>query len=728
MMNYKNHYILLVVFLVYGFLLSPLGNYKNPTQEHPGYYNIQKIDSGDDTGYYAYLRSGIIDGDFDFFNERGYWHFGSVTATGYTINYWYIGQAILWSPFFMIGHGVAWFYRILGYPVATDGYSFPYHAFTFLASACEVFVALTICQKILEKFYSQTASLIATLLVFSSTCLPYFTFIRNRMSHSGDLLTAFVFFCFFLNFRDRQTRSPHFFIWWGICAGVLFDLRYSNLVYLILPCGVILNTYLADKTFFSREKKVMWSLLLGGLAFTITTLPQWITWLRLNGVLRPATQGMAITLQPGLLNILFAIKKMFFSYDWGIAFVEPIWLIGLAGLAMILKKDQWMGSLCWLVFLGCSVVPIVLGNGASFGQRYLISAFPVLAMGLGQVVNRLQKFRWRALVVITNILLGLWIYVLLLNYSHILTYNKPDFTLRALQNLPTLIEKKLLVLPTTYLDLYLHNTLKLSDFYDYFFIIIFPILFVVVPMLLLTFVHRIMNTNIQSQAMKYLSSVFLTSMIFLSVFIFVRHPELPPKIKKERLQVAAVGELIKSFSTANTFNLTAMNNTLSLSEQIAPPNERDYLIRADSGLLTADFNMAREFYLKAIAINDHSTANLQLERIDMISGEKSDIDTLDFEHRDDPTGDLARWMGIYYLDRLMKPEEAITYFKASLEINPEQKQAAGIKRLIAQYITQLERLKSRNIDSAELPIGLNLMLNTDFNEVRLTSSMIPHPY
>ena len=97
------HYkVLLALFLLYGFALTPLGLYKKPVEEvHPGYYSAGKFDPGDDAGYYAYLRSGFIDGDFDFFDEKRYWYFDAVTETGYVANYWPMGPALFWSPFFL---------------------------------------------------------------------------------------------------------------------------------------------------------------------------------------------------------------------------------------------------------------------------------------------------------------------------------------------------------------------------------------------------------------------------------------------------------------------------------------------------------------------------------------------------------------------------------------------------------------------------------------------------
>ena len=69
---------------------------------------------GDGNGYYAYVRSIWIDGDLDFRNEyaradpkfreaeQNWW----TTPAGLTVNPWAPGSVVLWTPFFLAGHGV----------------------------------------------------------------------------------------------------------------------------------------------------------------------------------------------------------------------------------------------------------------------------------------------------------------------------------------------------------------------------------------------------------------------------------------------------------------------------------------------------------------------------------------------------------------------------------------------------------------------------------------------
>src|SRR3954469_6496866 len=73
---------------------------------------------GDGNGYYAWLRSPVIDHDLQFGDEfaRGDPAFlqtvfapdgsylpGMITETGYLRDQWSVGPAVLWAPFFLLG-------------------------------------------------------------------------------------------------------------------------------------------------------------------------------------------------------------------------------------------------------------------------------------------------------------------------------------------------------------------------------------------------------------------------------------------------------------------------------------------------------------------------------------------------------------------------------------------------------------------------------------------------
>lgn len=158
----NSHYlIILLVFYLFSLLLTPLGIFSPSisSDDHKGYYSIIRIDPGDDTRIHAYLRSMVIDGDIDFFNERGLWNRFELTPAGYTFDFMYaIGSALLWLPFFLAGHIIAHIYSWLGYPVSTDGFSFPYLVMTGIGSATYLFAGVVICYDLLNNFFLQINS------------------------------------------------------------------------------------------------------------------------------------------------------------------------------------------------------------------------------------------------------------------------------------------------------------------------------------------------------------------------------------------------------------------------------------------------------------------------------------------------------------------------------------------------------------------------------------------
>ena len=102
----KPFFLFISVFYFFFLLLTPLGNEISflPPTEPRGIYHLLHIDKGDDAGHFTYLRSLFFDHDIDFFNEPYYIHHRTVLDTGYVINHWKIGPAILWFPFFLLAH------------------------------------------------------------------------------------------------------------------------------------------------------------------------------------------------------------------------------------------------------------------------------------------------------------------------------------------------------------------------------------------------------------------------------------------------------------------------------------------------------------------------------------------------------------------------------------------------------------------------------------------------
>ena len=112
---------------------------------------------GDGVGYYAYLRSALIDHDLRFENDylaanesfvishvdaQGRLLPRLYTKTGYVENHFSVGPAILWAPVMLAVHGTVLLADHFGAHVAADGYSRPYLLAMAFTTACYGFLSL----------------------------------------------------------------------------------------------------------------------------------------------------------------------------------------------------------------------------------------------------------------------------------------------------------------------------------------------------------------------------------------------------------------------------------------------------------------------------------------------------------------------------------------------------------------------------------------------------------
>ena len=97
--------------------------------------NIERRIRGNDSVYYfSYLRSAFFDRDLNFENEWAHFY-GAPENSPYPVNVFSIGPAILWTPFFALGHVTTLAARFWGYDIDVDGYSKFYQAFVYIGNS-----------------------------------------------------------------------------------------------------------------------------------------------------------------------------------------------------------------------------------------------------------------------------------------------------------------------------------------------------------------------------------------------------------------------------------------------------------------------------------------------------------------------------------------------------------------------------------------------------------------
>ncbi len=326
----------------------------------------------------------------------------------------------------------------------------------------------------------RTATL-ATLALWIGSPLLYFTFIRQRMAHSVEFFAAAAFVFAWLEHR-KSANSPFFL---GGLLGFLCTVRVLNVVFFALVAAdLFFNTIRDEREFLSerlRNAATRFALFTGG--FFLLMLPQLVCWYQLNGMPLPprhlhfAGEGLS-AFSPAQFFSKFA--SLLWGARWGLLLSMPLALLGVLGLA-IGKKPLDGARPALLVYLAALVTVIVLypEDAASYGQRHLIAALPVFALGLALLLKRISHHRpaFRAATAAVVLLAGSQ-YFMIAQYKVTLPYNHPEFSLTALAAIPQLLwdRAELLLRSTNFFRLLFLPNAEDFNFRDGLFLVVFPLL------------------------------------------------------------------------------------------------------------------------------------------------------------------------------------------------------------------------------------------------------------
>ncbi len=526
--------------------LTPLGVFNSwvPPNIHTGFYSVTTIDGGDDTGYYAFLRSTFIDGDLDFFNERGYAHAEKINPTGYVFNNWQMGQAILFLPFFLIGHALAHLYQSLGYPVTTDGYSAPYYLSTAVASASYLFAGLIFIYHTLRMFTRKRVSMLATLSIWLASPLIYFSFIRQRMAHTSEFFLVAVLIYIWIRFR--QSRRPLYFAVIGTILGLLCMTRVINIAFFALFAVDLLWEFREDwkKSPVRAVKEI--SILAGalGCGFLLTMLPQIYCWYQLNGVPFPprhmkfAGEGLTgFSVGPLFQNIY----TLFLDAKWGLLFSMPLAVLGMIGLFLKneFSRDLRPGLLAYLAGI-FGIILLYPEDSASYGHRHLISALPIFVLGLGTLIQRFSGNRTTKInlgPVIVCLLAVLAQFCMLIQYKVSLPYNHPKFTLQALgSSIGVVLERpEMLVRSSSFFKVLFSPHPDSWNYLDGMFLLLFPFFQLLSLAFILFLFHKAFkSTGVLSNLLK--PQFILIKAVFVSAILIALVAFAAPTMSDSKIQ------------------------------------------------------------------------------------------------------------------------------------------------------------------------------------------------
>ena len=362
---------------------------------------------GDGVGYYAYIRSLLVEHKLDFQND---WRAGNLsftmgrvradgsidplqyTRTGHLNNHFAVGSSILWAPFVVPVHLTMVVLERFGASVAPNGLSRPYIIVMALATALYGFLGLYFSFRFARLYTAERWALLATLGIWCASSLPVYMYFNPSWSHahSAFMTAAFVWYWH----RTRQGRTLAQWVALGLISGLMLDVYYANVALLLLPLLESLESYWrgwrAPGHDWRTLRRLFGANLLYSLAVLIAFLPTLITRKIIYG--NPLNFGYDEVGgwrwgSPHLGSALF-------SSDHGLLSWTPILILAVAGLFLLLKRDRRLAAYFITVFV---VFCYLIGGDpnwdglSSYGNRFFISLTPLFVLGLAVMFSELAS-------------------------------------------------------------------------------------------------------------------------------------------------------------------------------------------------------------------------------------------------------------------------------------------------------------------------------------------------
>ncbi len=376
----------------------------------------EHVIKADGKGYYAYLPAVFIYHDLNFgffhaaevdhpYDKTLYYDYRS-TCHGSVIDKYFIGEAILISPFFLMAHVLS---LALGFPA--DGYSQLYIIFLTIAAVFYACFGLHFLKKTLSLYGIGDRSIIFIILaIILGTNLFYYTIGEMSMSHVYSFALV-SFFIFHVKKYFREYRSENIIYASAALGFIVLTRPVNGLVVLSIP--FLSGDYTA---FLSGIKKYLRSPYT--LIFSVTllvTIPfiQLFVYKLQTGTFLVYSYGNESFnfLEPHIYNFLFSYKKGLFVYT-------PLCFIGLFGFIPMAKNKFEFFSL--MIFLILTVYMLsawwMWYYGGSFSSRVMVEYLPYFGILLAVLTTWLRKR------IAKSILVGLIAFTILLNQVQTLQY------------------------------------------------------------------------------------------------------------------------------------------------------------------------------------------------------------------------------------------------------------------------------------------------------------------
>jgi hypothetical protein len=356
---------------------------------------------GDGNGYYAWLRSPVIDGDLNFLNEfeRGDPTFlrtvfddqgqllpGMETDTGRIRNQWSVGPAVVWAPFFLTAHALTSAAHALGFDVATDGFSTPYRWFSAIGTALAASIGLLLAFRVARDVAEVGPAVLGTAAIWLASPLPIYQYLLPFWPFGIAVLVSSALV---VVWRTPGWGARRWFAL-GALTGFAAIVHPIGIAWGLLPAAALLGLDAGSRA--ERVRALPW-FALGGF---VGALPQLVGKAVVIG--SPFDTGYEAQwrfTRPDVFRVLFGANHG--ALTW-----TPVLALAIVGLAIVMRRDRRLGLGLLVVLVG--MVYLVASYGSfeqsSFGNRFLVWFTPGFVIGAAALADALWSRRGLVLGVV----------------------------------------------------------------------------------------------------------------------------------------------------------------------------------------------------------------------------------------------------------------------------------------------------------------------------------------
>ena len=303
-------------------------------------YGEGMIVRGDGLGFYAWLRSMLIDGDWSFdneFDQHNVFRDGlpppkERTKLGLRINVQSVGPACVWAPAVITTDLVL---RQLwpGHPPwPTDGYSLPYQLAVGLTSLAMSLLGLGLLYAICRLYASPGWAALAASFLAAGTTIVYYESYEVSMAHGMGTTAMAGLIWYWL--KTQGSLSPRRWLLVGILIGLTALMRWQLAIFALLPAGecLLIGWRSLRSGSLDNLRRALTGLCLAGPAALIVFIPQMIAWHSVFGRWLALPHHLAHRwLTPNFRQVLITRDRSLFYWT-------PITMIAFAGLLIFSVK------------------------------------------------------------------------------------------------------------------------------------------------------------------------------------------------------------------------------------------------------------------------------------------------------------------------------------------------------------------------------------------------------